>query len=190
MNSVFLKQVQAGDIAFSHPVKLGFYSRAVRFLTKSKWSHCFFMPHDYLGEVIVMEADLCVQIVPFKKEYIDKKEDCYEIFRPTKAAKIDIINSSKICLNTKTGKKYGFLEIPWHALKSILGWFGIKLENNPIETGEICNDILYAYLFNLREEYRDGISHLKASDTNPEEIYDFVIDRPDLFEFIGKRTIT
>lgn len=189
MRTEFIKNPQAGDIAFSHPVKLGFYSKAVRFLTKSKWSHCFFMPHDYLGYVSVMEADLCVQMVPFKKEYIEKENDCYEIYRPIKATRMDIIKSSQKCFELDTGKAYGFLEIPWHAVKAILGWFGIKLENNPIDTGEICNEVLYSYLKNLGGEYEKAISQLKSSDTNPEEIYKIVLDRVDLFEFIGKRDV-
>ena len=183
----FLKQPQCGDIAFSHPVKLGFYSRAVRFFTRSRWSHCFFMPHNYLGKTVVMEADLCVQIVPFQKEYVEKKSDCYEIFRPIKASKLEIISASEKCFNLVAGTQYGFIDIPWHALKAIAGWIGIKLENNPIETGTICNDVLYCYLDHLNAEYKESIKHLKMNDTNPQEIYDIVINRPDLFEFVGSR---
>jgi hypothetical protein len=187
MNSNFLKQPKAGDIAFSHPAKLGFYSKAVRFLTKSRWSHCFFMPYNYLGYLVVMEADLKVQLVPFETEYVKKEVDCYEIFRPTKATEMDVISASKKCFLDNAGKTYGFLEIPWHALRAIAAWVGIKLENNPIETGEICNELLYAYLFNLGGEYARAISALKSGDSNPEEIYKIVLDRPDLFEFVGKR---
>ena len=63
----FIADPQAGDIAFSSPADPGFYSRAVRWFTKSEWSHCFLLSHDYLGHTVVMEADLCVQIVSFDR---------------------------------------------------------------------------------------------------------------------------
>jgi hypothetical protein len=183
----FKSDPRSGDIAFSHPVKMGFYSKAVRWFTRSRWSHCFFMPHDYLSRVVVMEADLCVQIVPFKKEYIEKENDAYEIYRPILASKVDIINASMKCLDEDAGQAYGFLEIPWHAFKAILKWFGFKLKNNPTNTGVICNELLYSYIYNLGGEYRKSIEHLISSDTNPQELYEIVLLRKDLFEYIGSR---
>lgn len=187
MKLEFLKEPQSGDIAFSHPADLGFYSKAVRFFTASKWSHCFFMAHSYLGHDVVMEADLCVQIVPFQKEYIEKENDLYEMYRPIKASKVDIINASKVCFDLNAGEAYGFLEIPWHMFKAVLGWFGIKLKNNPTNTGVICNELLYDFLYNLNPDYRDSLNGIISSDTNPEELYKVVLSRPDLFEFIGSR---
>ena len=187
MKIEFLKEPQSGDIAFSHPVKMGFYSKAVRWFTKSKWSHCFFLAHDYLGHMVVMEADLCVQIVPFKKEYIEKENDVYELYRPIKASKVEIIRACQSCFEENAGEAYGFLEIPWHAFKAILGWFGYKLKNNPTSTGVICNELQYSFIYNLNAEYRYSLNGIISTDTNPEELYKLVLSRPDLFEFIGSR---
>lgn len=134
-----------------------------------------------------MEADLCVQIVSFDKEYIEKQNDVYDLFRPIKASNVEIIGSCVKTFKENAGEAYGFIEIPWHAFKAILGWFGYKLENNPINTGVICNELLHSYLLNLGGEYFEAFNVFKTKDTNPEELYRVVLSRPDLFEFIGSR---
>lgn len=183
----FMKEPQAGDIAFSAPAKAGFYSKAVMFFTKSEWSHCFFLSHDYLGKTVVMEADLCVQIVSFDKEYIEKQADVYKMFRPKLASKMDIINACVKTFDENAGQAYGFLEIPWHMFRAVLNWFGFKLKNNPTNTGVICNELLYSFIYNLGGPYTDALAGIISSDTNPQELYDMVLSRRDLFDLIGMR---
>ena len=188
MNNIFKKLPLPGDIAFSSPVKLGFYSRSVRFFTKSKWSHCFYIGPEYMGMYMAIETDLKVQVVPFQKEYIEKKEDVYELYRPIKATLSDVHTASKATFYITAGETYGFFQIPWFALRSLFKWFFNKTLKNNIETdGVICSELLIIYLQGLGGLYLDAFKHCKINETSPEDIYEIVLSRPDLFEFVGER---
>ena len=183
-----MKFVGAGDIAFGHPKNLGFYSKAVRFFTKSKWSHCFFVGPDYCGELVAIEADLKVQVVPFYKEYIEKKVDAYQVYRPIKTRDKDVLRATKTVFHITAGETYGFLQIPWFAIRSILkNLFGWILTKNWKPDGVICSELLLIYIQALGGEYLDAFKHLKVNETSPQDIFEIVIHRPDLFEFICER---
>ncbi len=191
MIAKFLKDPRAGDIAFSYPVALGFYSRAVRFFTKSKWSHCFFLSEDYLGHRMVFESDLKAQLVPFEKEYLEGQVDAYRIYRPKRARGNQITDACKYCFWVTAGETYGFLSIPWFALRETIYWItGKKLWKNFRTEGSICSESLLLYIHGLGEEYSEAVKHLTRDETSPEDIYKVVMARPDLFEFIGERTDT
>jgi len=161
---------------------MGFYSRAVRFFTKSKWSHCFIVIDNIYGTPAVLEADLKVQVVDFHQEYIEKQDDVYEIYRPIKAKQEDIAKATEYCYRNYAGKIYGFLQIPWFAIRSILGFFGIKgLGKNWFPSGIICSELVADYLY-----FIDPVFHeLTSNETSPEDLYLIVKSRPDLFERVG-----
>jgi hypothetical protein len=188
MKTEFLKDPKAGDIAFSYPVALGFYSRAVRFFTKSMWSHCFFLCDDYLGQRMVFESDLKAQLVPFEKEYIESQVDAYELYRPSRARGNQITEACKFSFYVTAGETYGFLSIPWFALRETIFWItGKKLGKNFKKSGSICSESLLLYIHGLGEEYGEAFKHLTRDETSPEDIYKVVKSRPDLFHYIGRR---
>ena len=188
MRIEFLKQPKAGDIAFSYPVELGFYSRGVRFFTKSFWSHSFHLSIDYLGQRMVFETDLKAQLVPFEKEYIEKKADAYEIWRPIKATAPEILHATKHSYFSIAGETYGFLSIPWFAVREMVYWITKKkLWKNFKTEGAICSESLIVYIQALGGEYLEAFKSLTRDETSPEDIYRIVKSRPDLFELIGSR---
>ncbi len=190
MKAVLKSYPKTGDIAFSYPVELGFYSRAVRFFTKSLWSHCFVLADDYYGESAVLESDLKTQLVPFNKEYIEKEEDAYEIYSPVKASPEARSVAAEYTYFSTAGQTYGFLQIPWFAVRSILHkLFKRTLLENWFPAGVICSELLIVYLKALGGEYAEAFGHLKDNETSPEDIYKIVIQRKDLFSFIGERKI-
>lgn len=172
-----------GDIAFSHPRKMGFYSKAVRYLTKSNWSHCFIGIADFYDAPAVLESDLKCQVVDFYSEYVTKNKDVYEIWRPIKASQELIRISTKQCYLNYAGETYGFLQIPWFAVRSILKWLKINhLSKNWFPDGIICSELVIEYLLFLDPEYYEAFKGLTPNETSPEDIYQIVINRPDLFE--------
>lgn len=188
MKLEFLQEPKAGDIAFSYPVELGFYSRAVRWFTNSLWSHSFHLSIDYLGQRMVFETDLKAQLVPFEKEYVEKKADAYELWRPIKATQPMILTAAKRCFYDVAGETYGFLSIPWFAIREVIYWItGKKLWRNFKTEGAICSESLIIYLQYLGGEYQEAFKHLTRDETSPEDIYRIVKSRPDLFELIGSR---
>jgi hypothetical protein len=171
-----------GSIGFSHPKKMGFYSKAVRWFTKSNWSHCFYIAPQYMGELMVIETDLKVQVVPFIKEYQVKAADNFELYLPFKAEEEEIYNACKSAFSKTAGETYGFFSIPWFAVRSILNsLFRIVLKKNYVSSGVICSELVIIFLKDLGGEYEKAFSTLSVEETSPEDIYKIVISRPDLF---------
>ena len=178
--------IRPGDIGFGGK-RSGFYPKAVRFLTKSRWSHCFVVTPQFMGELCVIEADLKVQVVPFQKEYVEKNADYYEIWRPIKASRFQIHYATRKLFFKDAGEIYGFLQIPWFAFRAILGYFGIKLKGkNPFPGGEICSETLWQYLCFL-ENYGEAFSCFGENECSPEDLYHIVKSRPDLFKKVLER---
>jgi len=178
--------VQPGDIGFGGKRK-GFYPKAVRWFTRSLWSHCFFVTPEVLGEISVLEADLKVQLVPFQKEYIEKQADYWEVWRPTQATPEAIDMACRLTYQTQAGELYGFLQIPWFAVRAILRKLGMDLSQNWFPSGTICSETQWIFLMFLGGEYRTAFSHLGQDECSPEDIHQVVLNRPDLFTFVDRR---
>jgi hypothetical protein len=143
--------------------------------------------HEYYGELQVFEVDLKVQTVPFNKEYVEKNDDSYRIYRPIRATESEIYSALKFVHNTRAGSLYGFLQIPWFAARSILQKIGIHLKKNWFPANDICSEMPLVYLVLINEEYRAAFAHLSENETSPEDIAKVVENRLDLFEFVTER---
>lgn len=178
--------IKPGDIGLSNKRK-GWYPAAVRFFTRSKFSHVFIVGHEFYNELTVIEADLKVQVVPFKKEYIEKNADAYKIYRPKLASQKEIYKALAKTYQSAAGETYGFMQIPWFAVRSILGKFGIKLSHNWFPIGQICSETPVGYLKDLGQPYAVASINLTPNETSPEDIAKIILAREDLFEFITER---
>lgn len=177
--------MKCGAVFFSHPRNMGFYSKGVRYFTKSKWSHCFYIGPPYMGELMVIETDLKLQVVPFEKEYVEKNQDIYEAHFPVKASGADILGACKVAYRQSAGETYGFFSIPWFAFRAKLGWL-FSFKKNFSTSGAICSESLVKYIRALGGEYEKCVSHLTDDETSPEDLYKIVLDRKDLFNLVGK----
>lgn len=177
--------MKVGAIFFSSPRNPGFYSRAVKYFTKSKWSHCFYVGPAYMGELMAIETDLKLQVVPFQKEYVEKNEDVYEAFYPQMASSVDVLNAAKLAFRETAGQTYGFLSIPWFAVRAKLGHL-FSFKKNYSTSGAICSELLVKYIRALGGEYEKCVSHLTDDETSPEDLYTIVLSRQDLFKRIGE----
>lgn len=178
--------IRPGDIGLGAKRK-GFYPSAVRWFTKSKYSHVFLICHEYYEQLQVFEVDLKVQTVPFNKEYVEKNDDSYVIYRPIRATESEIYNAAKLVHNTRAGGLYGFLQIPWFAVRSILQKVGIHLKRNWFPSNDICSEMPLIYLKALNKEYAGAFFLLTENETSPQDIAKIVESRPDLFEFVTER---
>lgn len=178
--------IKPGDIGLGAKRK-GFYPSAVRWFTNSKYSHVFLICHEYYEQLQVFEVDLKVQTVPFNKEYVEKNDDSYRIYRPIRATESKIYSALKLVHNTRAGSLYGFLQIPWFAVRSILQKFGISLKKNWFPANDICSEMPLIYLKSLNSVYLEAFSHLTENETSPQDIASVVESRPDLFEFVLER---
>lgn len=179
--------LKAGDFGFGGK-RSGWYPRSVRWFTSSRWSHCFVVMPEYLGELSVLEADLKVQLVPFQKEYVEKNADYYEIWRPKVASESQVWKACAEIYRDDAGELYGFLQILWFAFRQGLGKLGIRVGGrNWFPQGEICSETLWAYLSRLPGEAGLLARQMGEDECSPEDLYRMVKSRPDLFEPVGRR---
>ena len=180
--------VQQGDISFSGKRASNWYSDGVKAITESKWSHSFIVAGLALGELSAMEADLDVTMVSWQSQYVDKNNDYYEVWRPIKASQSNIEAAAKYCYNNYAEEPYGFLEIPWFIYRIYAKkWFGINATTNWSSSGMFCSGLTYNYLYQLGGEYRDILKDFKDNTMSPQDLYNIVLARPDLFEFVLQR---
>jgi hypothetical protein len=140
---------------------------------------------EYLGELSVLEADLKVQLVPFQKEYVQKNADYYEVWRPINVSDPDILKACSDIYRSDAGEIYGFLQIPWFAIRQILRRVGINMNGrNWFPSGEICSETLWSYLSRLPMEYSCLVSGVGENECSPEDLYAVVQSRSDLFKKI------
>lgn len=179
--------IRPGDIGFGGKRK-GFYPKAVRWFTASRWSHCFVVMPQYLDELSVLEADLKVQLVPFQKEYVEKNADYYEIWRPKGITKSEIWRACADLYRSDAGEIYGFLQILWFAFRQGLGKLGIRVGGrNWFPSGEICSETHWGYLSRLPREIGRQTRLMGEDECSPEDLYQMVRSRPDLFELVARR---
>lgn len=177
-----IELIKQGDIAFSKPINPGFYSKSVMYFTNSNWSHCFLICPEYLETLMVIEADVEVQLVSFKQEYIDKQDDIYYIFRPIAATEEEKILACKKTILEMSGKTYGFLQIPWFAIRETLKKLtGLVLTKNINTSGIICSELVIYYLKSLNSKYNELFKDLKIDETSPEDIFR-IVENSELFE--------
>jgi hypothetical protein len=182
--------LKAGDIGFSSNNSTGlagFVPKAIRYFTKSKWSHSLLIQAPILKEEAVQEASDLVQIVPFQRNYRDSTET-FEMFRIKKGvvSKATIDASLKKCFNEFTGQKYGYLQLFWFIYRAIAEKFGkdVRHNKNWLSDGVICSELVYWYLFYLGEPFKTLLEPWNADTIQPQDIYNIVQSHPELFELV------
>lgn len=180
--------IQQGDIAFSGKRKSNWYSNAVKAITRSKWSHAFLLMGNACNELSVLESQLNILCVPWIREYVKRDNDYYEVFKPIKASQEDIKRATHYCYYEYSGEVYGFLEIPWFVYRIYAKrWFGYIAKKNWSSDGIFCSELVFEYLYQLDGEYRELLKDFTPDTASPQDLYELVLSRPDLFEFIIKR---
>ena len=181
--------IKCGDIGISNRPS-GWYSRGVRFFTRSNWSHCFILGVPYLERASVLEADLKVQLVDWEKEYIHKRKDAWMIFEPILASNSCRVSAAEETFKFYNGMTYGFLQIPWFTVRAFLKWIGIgKTTRNYFPSGVICSELVLFYLKKLGGEYEESFKHLTLDETSPQDILTLIYSYPNLFKFVAAREL-
>jgi hypothetical protein len=177
-----LNNVKIGDVAISGR-RSGFYSSGVRFITQSKWSHCFFIMTDVAEERAVLEADLKCQVIPFEREYVENNNDYYQIYELVQATEREKSKAANEVYKEFAGEVYGFLQIPWFIWDAICERLGLNAGKNWFPNGAICSEVLFAYLISVNDTYREAFKHLEdLNRVSPADIAKVILDRPDQFK--------
>jgi hypothetical protein len=189
-------KLERGDVGFSDYVgKSGifrFISKAIRYFTKSKWSHVFqiSLKDEAQGLFVTEATEYGVGIHTFDK-YKTPGKYKYEIWRVM--ASEDAIESGITRVVSLDGKSYGYLQL----IGFICVWLVRKLTgkkvNNPIGGGRVCSELVLAGMQSVFDwwcqkstdpivkEVRDKFMAMDRDTTSPEDIYEVFIAYPQCF---------
>jgi hypothetical protein len=175
-----------GHICFAL-TKNKWYDKCIAKFTNSKWSHCFFTCVPMLGKEMLMEADAHgVAVSSFDVGYRSNSNQSYELYEfkaPKKLKDLSIKSSIK-----ELEISYGYLEYPWFVWRYMNRLFGrdIKKQNNWCQNGtKICSQFTREYIENCGK--KDLFIEYGKGSVSPEDLYQIIISRPDLFRLIEKK---
>jgi hypothetical protein len=156
----------------------------IRYLSKSKYAHTFlWIWNDHaLGPVVYEAADNGVTLNFADPEgYLDPKKYLVNVFMPI--ADATAINGALFKIRRYNGYMYGYFQLLGFAFVYI--WLAItgKRVNNPITGGIICSELVIIYLKYLFPD-EEEIQKMDRNTTAPEDIYEFMVKRTDLFKEI------
>lgn len=184
-------KAKRGDIGLSNNLK-GFFPAAIRFFTGSHISHSFLVGDSWLGHRAVIEAGNLVQVVPWKKFYVDKPTEEYWVYRihDGKVKEQDMVIALSRCFNNYAGKTYGYLQLLWFIWRWAASKFGMDVRRcrNWLPGGVICSELVYWYLFYLGGEFRKLIEPFTSNTIQAHDIYEIIQSRPDLFYLVEEKT--
>lgn len=163
--------------------KKGFIPNAIKWFTKSLFSHSLVTIPDMLYTPMCMEALANgVDVSRFDSGYIINLDQGYEVWRLKIVQEVKDKSIIDMTNNLEVG--YGYLEYPWFIWRKICLWFGkdIKSQNNWNTDGMICSQLCVAYLNacglgHIFKEYGRG-------SIAPQDLQDIFKLNPDLFELI------
>lgn len=160
-----------------------FLPNAIKWFTKSVFSHSFVTTPDILETPMCIEAcDHGVDFTRFDTGYVDNQDQGYEVWKLRISQPIKDVAIVKILDTLETG--YGFLEYPWFIWRKLNLLVGrdIKHQNNWNSDGMICSQLCVAYLEAC------GLDYLFAAygkgSVAPQDLQNIFKAHPDLFELI------
>ena len=124
--------------------------------------------------------------VSFDLSYRNNPSVAYEVYR----LKVDQALKDASILNRirELEVSYGYLEYPWFVWRYLNRFVGrdIKAQNNWCQNGdEVCSQYLREYIADCN--LSDLFSGFGKGSMAPQDIYDIVLARPDLFELVEKK---
>lgn len=164
--------------------RTGFFPNAIKWFTRSRFSHSLVTMPTILGLPICIEAaDSGVNTVRFDKAYSHNTEQEYEIWKLNIAPEAIDAGIREVVDDLETA--YGFLEYPWFVWRSICRVFGkdIKHQDNWCTRGTICSELCVAFLKAC------GLGHTLAGygegSVSPQDLQDIFKAHPAVFELVA-----
>jgi len=165
--------------------KSGFIPNAIKWFTKSVFSHSFVaMPNILTIPMCIEAAEGGVDFTRFDTGYQNNLNEGYQVWNikidqsVKDAALVSILNDLEI--------GYGFFQYPFFILRGILKFFGkdIKSWNNWFsKDGMICSQVCVAYL-NACGLQNKLVGYGQGSIA-PQDLQDIFNAHPETFELIG-----
>lgn len=163
--------------------KKGFVPNAIKWFTRSKFSHSLVTLPDMLGAPLCIEAaEGGVDAVRFDNNYANDPGQGYQVWRVKidqsikDAAIVSVLNDLEI--------RYGLFQFAWFMWRALNRLFGrdVKNQDNWNHDGMICSQLCVAYLTSC------GLGHLfqgyGQGSVAPQDLQDIFMAHPELFELV------
>ena len=163
--------------------KSGFIVNAIKWFTKSQFSHSFVTMPDILGVPMCIEAAASgVDMTRFDNSYQNNIGEGYQVWQLNLPQDVKDTALKQMLNDLEIG--YGHFQYPWFIWRKVNLLFGrdIKKHNNWNTSGMICSQLCVAYLKAcgvgyIFEEYGDG-------SISPQDLQDIFKVYPGLFTLI------
>jgi len=147
-----------------------YFSKLVRKITKSEWSHTFIIMDDYLSddEVIFESAFGHGVHLNLLSKYIDNPHVGIKVFE---------VDEGKALHGMKKliGKRYGYFQSVGFLIKKLF-----NMDKNPSKQGQWCSELVLTIL--LETSDANLFKHLPMNSASPEDIYQILMKHPDIFK--------
>lgn len=172
--------MEYGNIVLAS-TKSGFVPNAIKWFTKSQFSHSLVTMPDVLSIPMCIEAaESGVDTTRFDKSYINNADQGYQVWHLKISQEIKDKAIISILNDLEIG--YGFLQFPWFMWRKLNEIFGkdIKSHNNWDHHGMICSQLCVAYLIAC------GLGYIFADygigSVAPQDLQNIFKAHPELFE--------
>lgn len=173
------------NIVFASTAK-EFMPNAIRWFTRSKWSHSLLTTPDYLKRSMCIEvAGNGISMLDFDLGYRNNPQQAYEVYEINKP----INDKSRVVreLLDYLEKPYAYLSYAWFIWRFFLRLFkkDIKSQDNWYSNSFVCSGLLREYLGlcglgYLTSEYGKG-------SFSTQDLYEVVISNPEMFKLVEKK---
>lgn len=178
--------MKIGDILLTKN-DFSFLGKAIQYFTKSDFTHNCMVFSPILGVESVIEAGKSVQVVPFRRNYIDNPKESWQIWR-IKGVAQSRIQSSLISIYWQySGNVYGYLQLLWFVWRWANELIGrdIRSQKAWFPGGQICSELLWHYLMRLGvHEITEAIKNWNAESVHVEDFHKLFLSMPQYFERI------
>jgi hypothetical protein len=160
--------------------KKGLVPAAIRFFTKSKFSHSLITVPDLIDVPMCIEAaEYGIDTLRFDTGYLqnpDVEIEIWEVHLPK-----DQIDAGIKAALDKLETGYGYLELPWFAWRWLNAVFGkdIKHQDNWCKNGTICSQLCELYLNETKRN--DLFDDFGKGSVSPSDLRAVMVANPEYF---------
>ncbi|OGU56696.1 MAG: hypothetical protein A2V66_16280 [Ignavibacteria bacterium RBG_13_36_8] len=156
-----------GDFIILNNKEANILSRAIKFFTRSKFTHTAIGMGKVLGEEATLGAELLISVLPLKRWTEDSEVEVI-IYRPVKIPSKIKREIVKEMYEHFVGTEYGYFQLLWFIWRWIaegLG-FDVRKRGNWFPEGTICSELNFYYLERLAKYYNDNDLTVRLQEWN------------------------
>jgi hypothetical protein len=183
--------MKVGSLIFCNHKK-GFISSAIRFFTRSPFSHVMFSMGEILGYESVFSAEKDMEVLPFSKFDEDNTID-YIVFEWQGVPDEKLSAVVGHLYNKYAGEKYAYLQLLWYVWRWFVEIFNIDIrkKGNWFPDHNHCSELSTRATLIIAEEYfptmKNKIDEWNINNISPYDLYRIITQTPDAMKIVKRK---